>query len=130
MRAIIEMGNSLAFMEKSLSNIINTALISMDKLRLKYPGTAHHYHSLAYSHSHIMTIGMPIGRSSLLYLALYLKAHRPSNEAHVTDKYLVKLAQYQHDCQLIPQLSQMHSYVTAPLYHSLALSLHSNCFGH
>jgi hypothetical protein len=49
-----------------------------------------------------------MGSSSLLYLALYLKAHKASNEDHIATKYLHKLQQFQHHCLLIPQLANLH----------------------
>jgi hypothetical protein len=43
---ITEMGRTLEFMEKSVSTLINNALITMDKQRLKYPGQHPHTYRL------------------------------------------------------------------------------------
>jgi len=88
------MGKALAFMEQSVAQLIQKAMVLVGRHRIKYPG-------------------LSTSQTALLYVVAFLKAHNPTNKPHMTKKYKDKLRQFTEDCSLIPILSSYYKEETS-----------------
>jgi len=95
-RSLLQMGKSLAFMQKDLQALLIRALNSFESLPSSSPTSV----SLRPKYPAI-----PLSSSALLYLSLYLKAHNPSNQPWMREKYEEKLQLFLEHCQLIPNVA-------------------------
>jgi hypothetical protein len=100
---LLKMNEIIAFLEKSVQELLSASLVSMDKLRVKYPG-------------------LDISQSALILLALYLKAHNPNSPFHINEKYRLKLRKYLSMCQIIPELASAYEKSNVPTGNTVSKS--------
>ncbi|XP_008299656.1 adenylate kinase 9 [Stegastes partitus] len=81
---------TLGYLEQGVANAVIKAMTAVGCLKPKYP-----FHS--------------IQRSALLYVAFYLKAFNPKSSDRTRQMYKKKLALFEENCALIPDLSSAMS---------------------